>query len=101
MSNARSPREVCSTTIGTSGLTVLASFRVSASFPAWVLRGPAERPAAALGATLAIDCGGESRSSWRFVEDVAHGAHELLRTERLRQERALVRGGRAALHAVG
>ena len=27
MSNARSPREVCSTTIGTSGLTVLASFR--------------------------------------------------------------------------
>src|SRR3954452_8161641 len=28
MSNARSPREVCSTTIGTSGLTVLASFRV-------------------------------------------------------------------------
>src|SRR4051794_6492074 len=28
MSKARSPREVCSTTIGTSGLTVLASFRV-------------------------------------------------------------------------
>src|SRR3954466_16310048 len=33
MSNARSPREVCSTTIGTSGLTVLASFRVSRSNP--------------------------------------------------------------------
>ena len=34
MSNARSPREVCSTTIGTSGLTVLASFRFSRSNPA-------------------------------------------------------------------
>src|SRR3954471_3327939 len=33
MSNARSPREVCSTTIGTSGLTVLASFRFSRSNP--------------------------------------------------------------------
>ena len=32
--NARSPREVCSTTIGTSGLTVLASFRFSRSNPA-------------------------------------------------------------------
>src|SRR3954467_14871569 len=34
MSNARSPREVCSTTIGTSGLTVLASFRFERSVPA-------------------------------------------------------------------
>src|ERR687886_782804 len=34
MSNARSPREVCSTTIGTSGLTVLASFRFEYSNPA-------------------------------------------------------------------
>src|SRR3954464_11514834 len=34
MSNARSPREVCSTTIGTSGLTVLASFRFERSSPA-------------------------------------------------------------------
>src|ERR1700761_1277738 len=33
MSNARSPREVCSTTIGTSGLTVLASFRFGRSNP--------------------------------------------------------------------
>src|SRR3954447_22619737 len=53
MSNARSPREVCSTTIGTSGLTVLASFCVSASNPAL------ERPVAALGASLARSgCGG-------------------------------------------
>jgi hypothetical protein len=37
MSNARSPREVCSTTIGTSGLTVLASFRFGRSSPAQVL----------------------------------------------------------------
>src|SRR3954451_8005894 len=36
MSNARSPREVCSTTIGTSGLTVLASFRFERSSPAQV-----------------------------------------------------------------
>src|SRR5918996_5641235 len=34
MSNARSPREVCSTTMGTSGLTVLASFRFGRSSPA-------------------------------------------------------------------
>src|SRR3954471_23945278 len=33
MSNARSPRDVCSTTIGTSGLTVLASFRFEYSNP--------------------------------------------------------------------
>src|SRR5579884_2920267 len=32
MSKARSPREVCSTTIGTSGLIVLASFASSAGF---------------------------------------------------------------------
>src|SRR6185312_11998815 len=32
MSNARSPRDVCSTTIGTSGLIVLASFTYSAGF---------------------------------------------------------------------
>src|SRR5689334_17660613 len=32
MSNARSPRDVCSTTIGTSGLIVLASFAYSAGF---------------------------------------------------------------------
>src|SRR5689334_24731362 len=36
MSNARSPREVCSTTIGTSGLTVLASFRFERSSPALI-----------------------------------------------------------------
>src|SRR5215210_295667 len=35
MSNARSPREVCSTTIGTSGLTVLASFRLSGANPSY------------------------------------------------------------------
>src|SRR5688500_11322373 len=45
MSNARSPREVCSTTIGTSGLTVRASFRVWRPNPS--------RPATA------------ARSSWR------------------------------------
>src|SRR5688500_11889108 len=33
MSNARSPREVCSTTMGTSGLTVLGFFRVAAGIP--------------------------------------------------------------------
>src|SRR5947209_14470722 len=32
MSNARSPREVCSTTMGTSGLIVLASFASSGGF---------------------------------------------------------------------
>src|SRR6516162_8895002 len=32
MSKARSPREVCSTTIGTSGLIVLASFACRAGF---------------------------------------------------------------------
>src|SRR5436309_12840954 len=32
MSNARSPREVCSTTIGTSGLMFLASFSWAAGF---------------------------------------------------------------------
>src|SRR3954447_23010094 len=53
MSNARSPREVCSTTIGTSGLTVLASFCVSASIPATGRWPWLERPAAALGASLA------------------------------------------------
>src|SRR3954470_21832309 len=35
MSNARSPRDVCSTTIGTSGLTVLASFRLACANPAY------------------------------------------------------------------
>src|SRR5690349_3712152 len=35
MSKARSPRDVCSTTIGTSGLTVLASFRLSGANPAY------------------------------------------------------------------
>ena len=35
MSNARSPRDVCSTTIGTSGLMVLASFRLSGANPAY------------------------------------------------------------------
>src|SRR5689334_19484431 len=34
MSNARSPREVCSTTMGTSGLKVLVFFRVVRSGPA-------------------------------------------------------------------
>src|ERR1700704_3178304 len=33
MSNARSPREVCSTTIGISGLMVLALFRLPGSIP--------------------------------------------------------------------
>src|SRR5437764_10572274 len=32
MSNARSPREVCSTTIGTNGLMVLASFACTPGF---------------------------------------------------------------------
>src|SRR5688500_7541283 len=40
MSKARSPREVCSTTIGTSGLIVLALFRLAARNPA---RGPGTR----------------------------------------------------------
>src|SRR4051794_23229048 len=49
MSNARSPREVCSTTIGTSGLTVLASFRFGSSSPAQLpglgaRRQPSNRP---------------------------------------------------------
>src|SRR5215213_8232365 len=39
MSNARSPRDVCSTTIGTRGLIVLALFRFLGSNPA----GAAER----------------------------------------------------------
>src|SRR5829696_7275067 len=34
MSNARSPRDVCSTTIGTRGLIVLALFRFVGSIPA-------------------------------------------------------------------
>src|ERR1700689_3735056 len=33
MSNARSPRDVCSTTIGISGLMVLALFRLPGSIP--------------------------------------------------------------------
>src|ERR1700679_4147607 len=33
MSNARSPREVCSTTIGINGLMVLALFRLPGSIP--------------------------------------------------------------------
>ena len=51
MSNARSPREVCSTTIGTSGLTVLASFASFARFlqqasdrPAWRESSNGHRP---------------------------------------------------------
>src|SRR5882672_9782343 len=46
MSNARSPREVCSTTIGTSGLTVLASFRFGRSNPSDTgsAQGPLTRP---------------------------------------------------------
>src|ERR1044072_3042019 len=36
MSTAPSPRELCSTTIGTSGLTVLASFRFERSSPALI-----------------------------------------------------------------
>src|SRR5947209_3315357 len=52
MSNARSPREVCSTTIGTSGLMFLASFACSAGFLPNVADGvarpggPAERSGA-------------------------------------------------------
>src|SRR5215218_5740759 len=57
MSNARSPREVCSTTIGTSGLTVLASFRVRRLNPP--RRATTSLPAR-LGASLAI---GRSRQS--------------------------------------
>src|SRR5215218_369910 len=49
MSNARSPREVCSTTIGTSGLTVLASFRFSRSIPS------------RLGRTVAMPIRGQNR----------------------------------------
>src|SRR5215210_4101348 len=51
MSNARSPRDVCSTTIGTSGLTVLASFRVWRPNPS---RREAHWLPARLGASLAI-----------------------------------------------
>src|ERR1700745_2133045 len=43
MSNARSPREVCSTTIGTSGLIVLASFCVLRWNPADSSNHPAPR----------------------------------------------------------
>src|SRR5436190_906690 len=45
MSNARSPREVCSTTMGTSGLMVLALFRL----PVWIPSGRPERPSLAIG----------------------------------------------------
>ena len=45
MSNARSPREVCSTTIGTSGLMVLASFRFLGRIPAECSNRPSSRPA--------------------------------------------------------
>src|SRR5664280_2201941 len=43
MSNARSPREVCSTTIGTSGLMILASFASCAGFLPTVATG-SQRP---------------------------------------------------------
>src|SRR5918997_3173544 len=49
MSNARSPREVCSTTIGTSGLTVLASFRFVRSNPSRA------------GRTVAMGLGGQNQ----------------------------------------
>ena len=42
MSNTRSPREVCSTTIGTSGLMVLASFLVLGSNPSGAMAGAQE-----------------------------------------------------------
>ena len=48
MSNARSPREVCSTTMGTSGLMVLASFRSRARIPARTKRWPRPSRAASL-----------------------------------------------------
>src|ERR1700691_2494435 len=40
MSNARSPREVCSTTIGTSGLIVLASVSLHRPDSSRTVRGP-------------------------------------------------------------
>src|SRR4051794_37534472 len=65
MSNARSPREVCSTTIGTSGLTVLASFRFSRSNPSTGRR-PRGRPLSdglnrSLAASLATQTGRPNR----------------------------------------
>src|SRR5205085_670901 len=49
MSNARSPREVCSTTIGTSGLMVLASFAYTPGFLPNVAIGLSQPDASALG----------------------------------------------------
>src|ERR1051325_8747470 len=75
MSNARSPREVCSTTIGTSGLTVLASFRFERSSPAQVHVG--WEP----GVSLAIGRGRKTRlpASLNLTPVLATGRPELAR----------------------
>src|SRR5215213_8871385 len=46
MSNARSPRDVCSTTMGTRGLIALASFRLVGSNPSQATRGSCVIPVA-------------------------------------------------------
>src|SRR5215510_2273394 len=73
MSNARSPREVCSTTIGTSGLTVLASFRFERSSPAQVHVG--WEP----GDSLAIAGGPKTRLKASLNLTLATGRPELAR----------------------
>src|SRR5882672_6841376 len=75
MSNARSPREVCSTTMGTSGLIVLASVSLPRldSFPA------AERPGP--GDVVVPPCGESSNV--------------------IRADRPVVRGPLSALHSFG
>src|SRR3954471_17280172 len=73
MSNARSPREVCSTTIGTSGLTVLASFRFERSVPAQLHVG--WEP----GDSLAISRGRKTRLTASLNLTLAAGSPELTR----------------------
>src|SRR5450755_4854341 len=60
MSNARSPREVCSTTIGTSGLIVLASFASRGG----ILPDCSNRPSGRHGVEPR-SCAGETRSASR------------------------------------
>src|SRR4051794_36642929 len=64
MSNARSPREVCSTTIGTSGLTVFSFFRVVRSVPS--------DPSGA-GVTPTPPNSGESSNGHRALRRAARG----------------------------
>src|SRR3954453_4257142 len=68
MSKARSPRDVCSTTMGTSGLMVLALFRSSVGIPAggpetgWRRLGRAYQPPFS-----GLDAGWTPRVDWRRV----------------------------------